>query len=570
MAGRHHQPNNGAGRRSLLAVIVIAVLIGAGVTGTLLLARDKPVAADRADVLASPACTAPNAVNLVVQVAPNLAVPVYRIAQDWTGRNPRVAGKCVQVELTSDAVDQQELSLLADGAASTEIWLPDSTAWAQRLAVDRKSIPGKALTIAVHPSIASSPLVAVTSPAQAARLTSQLSDPDFDPLSDAAIPEPVRNSEGLLSLLSHPPQPGTPTISQGQALVARLLGLSKNAFLNPLTAFDELAGTPKQASTFVASEQAVIEQNRQHGSVFAVAVYPAKPTLALDFPVVRLGRPGDDPALAKAADAFEKVLRSGYAAARYTDAGLRSADGTPVPKLGAGQGVTADLVPPAPMPSADQTINLVRLWNAAVADDNDLAVIDLSGSMADPAGNGESKVSVAAAAAARAATFFPDTSALGLWAFSTDQGASTPWSQLVSIGPLSGRVGGMSRRQALLSAAATMPARVHGGTALYDTVLAAYQQVQAHYDPSKVNSVVLMTDGKNEDTNSPRTLTQLLAQLKSADPRRPVRVITIGIGSGTDVQALGRIAAATGGKFYLVQDAADVSGVFLDAVAQRK
>lgn len=571
MAGRHHQPDNGAGRRSLLAVIVIAVLIGAGVIGTLLLSRNKPVAANRADVLASPACTDANAVNLVVQVAPNLAVPVNRIALDWTGRNPKVAGRCVQVELTSDAVDQQELSLLADGAATTEIWLPDSTAWAQRLAADRKSVPGNRLAIAVHPSIASSPLVAVASPAQAGKLTSRLSDPNFDPLAGAAVPEPVRNSEGLLSLLSHTPQPSAPTISQGQALIARLLALSKSAFINPLTAFDQLAGAPGQASTFVASEQAVIEQNRQHGSVFAVAVYPAQPTLALDFPVVRLSRPGDDPALAQAADDFEKALRSSYAAARYTDAGLRSADGTPVPKLGADQGVTPDLVPAAPRPPADQTINLVRLWNAAVADDNDLAVIDLSGSMAQPAGNGQSKVSVAAAAAAKAATFFPDTSALGLWVFSTDQGADTPWSQLVPIGPLSGQVGGVSRRQALLAAAASMPARVHGGTALYDTVLAAYQQVRAHYDPSKVNSVVLMTDGKNEDTNSARTLDQLLAELKSiADPQRPVRVITIGVGSGADVQALGKIAATTGGKFYLVQDAGDVSSVFLDAVTQRK
>jgi len=102
-------------------------------------------------------------------------------------------------------------------------------------------------------------------------------------------------------------------------------------------------------------------------------------------------------------------------------------------------------------------------------------------------------------------------------------------------------------------------------------VLAAYQRMQASYDPSKVNSVVLMTDGKNEDTNSTRSLSQLLSQLKSlANPQRPVRVITIGIGNGTDTDALGKIAAATGGKFYLVQNAADISGVFLDAIAQRK
>ena len=116
-----------------------------------------------------------------------------------------------------------------------------------------------------------------------------------------------------------------------------------------------------------------------------------------------------------------------------------------------------------------------------------------------------------------------------------------------------------------------MPGRVHGGTALYDTVLAAYRQMQASYDPSKANSVVLMTDGKNEDTNSPRSLGQLLGQLKAlAKPQQQIRLITIGIGTGTDTDALGKIAAATGGKFYLVQNAADISGVFLDAIAQRK
>ena len=570
MAGRHHQPGASAGRRSLLAIIVVLVVVGAAVVGTLLLSRNKPAEANRTGVIASPACTGVESVTLSVQVSPDIAVPVTRIAQDWTGRNPKVAGKCVQVELASDAVDQQELSLLSDGAATTAIWLPDSVSWARRLSADRRSLPGNTLTVTVHPSIASSPLVAVASPAEAAKLAGQLSNPDFDPFAQAAILEPVRNSEGLLSLLSDTPQPSSPSISQGQALTARLLALSKTAFMTPSTAFDQLAGTPN-AIPFVASEQAVIQANQQHGSVFAVAVYPAKPTLGLDFPVVRLSRPDDDPVLAKAGDEFEHMLRSSYATARYAEAGLRSPDGTPVPKLGAQQGVTPDLVPPATVPGVDQMVNLVRLWNAAVADANDLTVIDLSGSMAEPAGNGQSKVAVAAAATRRAVTFFPDTSALGLWVFSTNQGAGTPWAQLVPLGSLSAQVGGISRRQALLAASSSMPARVHGGTALYDTVLAAYQQVRAQYDPSKANSVVLMTDGKNEDTNSTRTLNQLLAELKAAaNPSRPIRVITIGIGAGADAGALGKIASATGGKFYLVQDASDISGVFLDAIAQRK
>lgn len=139
----------------MLAVVVILVLIGAGAVGTLLLSRNKPVAVNRTAAIAAPACVGPHAVTLSVQVAPELAMPVNRIAQDWTGRNPKVAGRCVQVELTSDAVDQQELSLLGEGAATTAMWLPDSTTWAQRLLAERKVVAGNTLTVAVHPGIAS-------------------------------------------------------------------------------------------------------------------------------------------------------------------------------------------------------------------------------------------------------------------------------------------------------------------------------------------------------------------------------------------------------------------------------
>ena len=37
-----------------------------------------------------------------------------------------------------------------------------------------------------------------------------------------------------------------------------------------------------------------------------------------------------------------------------------------------------------------------------------------------------------------------------------------------------------------------------GGTALYASTRAAVQQVRAGFDPSRINAVVLLTDGKNE------------------------------------------------------------------------
>jgi Ca-activated chloride channel family protein len=576
MAGRHHQAGLRTRRPSPLAAVVATLLVVGAVGGTWLLAGHKPNSALKQSLISAPHCLTDQSSTLVVQVAPGLAVPVTRIAQDWAATNPSVQGRCIQVQLQSDAVDQQELSLLSKDAAGTSIWLPDSSTWAQRLVADRKALTGNTLHVTVHASIASSPLVAVAAPNEAKKLSAQVTADDFDPLAAAALPEPVRNSEGLLTLLGGEASPpsgtsGSAPLSATQARVARLITLSKNALPLPLTGFDQLAGSPKSTATFVASEQAVVQQNQAHGSLIAAAVYPTKPTLALDFPVVRLSRSADDGWLAAAADRFEQALRTQSARARFAEAGLRSSDGTPDPGLSATEGVMPDLVPLAKPPAAVQTVAMVRMWNAAVADSSTLAVIDLSGSMADPAGNGQSKVAIAAAAAAGATAFFPDTSALGLWVFSSDQGGTQPWAQLVPLGQLSDPIGTVSRRQALLAAAASMSARVHGGTALYDTVLAAYLAVRAHYDASKANSVVLMTDGKNEDTTSRRTLQQLLKELASlADPARPIKVITIGIGAGVDTGALSRISAATGGKFYQVSDPADISGIFLDAVAQRR
>ena len=96
----------------------------------------------------------------------------------------------------------------------------------------------------------------------------------------------------------------------------------------------------------------------------------------------------------------------------------------------------------------------------------------------------------------------------------------------------------------------SLPGRLGGATGLYDTTLAAVQRVRETYDPEKVNSVLLITDGKNEDENG-IDLDTLLAELaKMDDPTKPVPVIMIGFGPDTDLAAMQRIAQATKGAAY--------------------
>jgi hypothetical protein len=100
-------------------------------------------------------------------------------------------------------------------------------------------------------------------------------------------------------------------------------------------------------------------------------------------------------------------------------------------------------------------------------------------------------------------------------------------------------------------------------------VLAAYKTVQAGWDPSRVNSVVIMTDGKNEDPQG-LSLDQVTAELKKVvDPARPVEVIAIGIGTGVSEAELQQITNAAGGGTFIAPDPSKMGEVFLKAISLR-
>jgi Mg-chelatase subunit ChlD len=198
-----------------------------------------------------------------------------------------------------------------------------------------------------------------------------------------------------------------------------------------------------------------------------------------------------------------------------------------------------------------------------------LAVIDVSGSMAAKEGPND-RISLASAAAQGGLSLFPDSSSIGLWAFSSGLAQGRPWEELVPLGRLTEPVGAApSRRAALAAQAATLRDRLGGETALYDTVIAATREVRAGYEPGRSNAVVLITDGRNEievGIDLPLAVQTLRAE---ADPTRPVSLIAIGIGPDSDQDALRQLAEATGGRAYAAQNPQDIRTVFLDALSQR-
>ena len=90
-----------------------------------------------------------------------------------------------------------------------------------------------------------------------------------------------------------------------------------------------------------------------------------------------------------------------------------------------------------------------------------------------------------------------------------------------------------------------------GGTALYDSVLAAYRQALARQegaDASRITALVVLTDG--EDTDSKTKLPALLDAIRFDGEHRTIRVFTIAYGRDASTTVLRQIADATQAKSY--------------------
>ena len=298
-----------------------------------------------------------------------------------------------------------------------------------------------------------------------------------------------------------------------------------------------------------------------------VAVYPVEGAPEVDHPYIVLNTPRVDRDRQAAATDFLSFLRQGTSQQRFLRLGYRGIDsnrgfiGTEEDGL-----LTGQPAPALPTPPAAEVGQLVKSWAALGQRGVVLSIMDVSGSMNEvvEGTGGKTKLQIATAATSSALGLFGRDSEVGLWEFSRQVAGDRDWRELVPIGPMNETVGGVPRREALARAHERM--RAQGDTGLYDTTLAAFKEVQRKWQPGRINVVVLLSDGKNEDPGS-ISLQQLLGRLKSdQDPERPVGIITIGYGAGADADILAQIAKATGGTSHLSRDPADISKVFLQAL----
>ena len=347
-------------------------------------------------------------------------------------------------------------------------------------------------------------------------------------------------------------------------------------FLNNLYRWDQRGNPYGYASAIAVEEKSVIDYNAGNPDgildpgekphephVPLVAVYPKEGTLYADNPLIVLDAPwvsADEAAAAKRFITFatkkanqEQVLRDGFR------------PGNPAVALG-GPIKPANGVDPAQpqttleVPAAPVLDGVIDQWNVVRKRARVLLTIDVSGSMGEAARgeSGPTKLDLAKRAARKALDQFQDDDEVGLRIFSTDlDGNGADYVDIVPVDQV-----GTNRPRLDGGIDALVP---HDGTPLYTAAGESFTMMSDEFDRSRINAVVLLTDGHNEDPNNDDLaglLDSLGGDYEGLSSPRPVRIFSIAYGADADESVLQRIAEATDGSAYSAIDPTTVGTVF--------
>jgi hypothetical protein len=497
------------------------------------------------------ACADPTQIQL--SATPEMQAPLEAAAKSLAAKGGKDGNPCVQVTISAAPSAQVARDVAHGSDNRPDLWVPDSSLWVAQ-ADDGQSVPSIAVA-----SVATSPMVIVGRRDNFGDTSSWLR---ILSASEPAVLDPLNTSPGALTLLAVQMERQKTSASDSQ--VSQLvvpLAQHLGSMAKPYTDVNALFGRADQdgSKTVVpATEQSFVKYQESHPDTQLRAIQPGTGTLYLDYPIVVTAK-SDTDAANEAAQALAGELLTDSAGQARDQAGFRDTTFSP---LSGGRGV-GDMTQ-LTKPTSDAINTTLQTWTRLSLSTHSLAVIDVSGSMAEKVG-AKTRMQLTIEAAVGGLSLFPDSAQLGLWTFSTKIGKlGADYKPLVPIAPLSKVQRGKITDQ--LKIQHPIP---NGGTGLYDTAIAAVTQVRQEYKSNAVNTVLLFTDGKNDDPGSP-TLDQAVQALRSLqDPARPVRIIALGMGPEANADELSALAGATGGAAYVARNPGDLKSVFIDALQSR-
>lgn len=454
------------------------------------------------------------------------------------------------------------------GGEAPDVWVPSSDAWpvlVQQGGVD----------LEIGETVASSPVLLAGGPAVVQALGRLGIGPD------TSFGELVQTYQGMVAAGGDRPvtmRVGDPRVDPATMALLGAAGGQLDA---------EEAGSPGRQALVVLAQSAV-----QGDPLSAVAADPTTIVPATEqqlaaaaeagtelqglslrggagvvrMPFVRIA---DNAEATDAVDALEQALTSPEAADDLGELGLRAGtDGEApgVPGVPEGLQIVDDPV------AAEQVATTAGLWTVIAPQSRILTLIDISGSMEIPVGD-TTRIGLTQQAAQAALSVIPEQTAIGLWYFATALDGDTDYREEVPLRALNQEVrSGVTQKDVLLAETADLGLdTLTGDTGLHDSLWAAYLYMQGQYSPDSISSVLLLTDGINDDSTDGLSEEQVIELLTDARASgdRPVTVVLIGMGEEVDEEALGRLAAAAGGESLVLRDPRELPQVFVDVVARR-
>jgi hypothetical protein len=560
-------------------LLVIAVGISAVVMGTLTAQA----------VMARAQCNN-HPLVLNVAVSDDIAPAMQRVGQLFNKQNHVAAGRCVEVQVSQ--AEPAAVASVVDGQASGgglpsfDAWIPDSSLWvdvARTFAIGAQRVQPTGITVA------RSPLMLVMPPTAAGQVSAYNNSVGWNFLLPTTVggptstqqvrlnlPDPTQSAVGLATLVEIKRLLGTGATARAGLTDFVLSAQSSNQFDDPnsLAVFDSLANPPLNAHPVtVTTEQAVLGYDAAHPGQPLAARYPSGGADAgqlgdaeLDYPYVITST---EPAVQQAATEFGKALQQGYTSGLVRYYGFRSANGL-TGTIPAAYGLAQQPLQLAAPPSPGEAQTALQTWRKLQIGSRDLAVMDVSSSMGTSVGLGDLNVEdILTKTALLGLGLFPDSTQMGIWEFANNISGSQPYKQLVAVGPLPGELGLISRREQIEQVDQSLHPLASTPAALNKTILAAYQQMAAEYQPNYTNAVIVLTAGVDNAPGDLPTAT-LVSRLKHlSNPKKPVELIILMLGGKGNFTALQQIAQAGDGQAYLVTDPTQVGKVFFEAVSRR-
>ncbi|WP_246098154.1 substrate-binding domain-containing protein [Rhodococcus spelaei] len=553
----------------IIAVVTVVVLVLA-VLGWFQL-RDR--ISDQG-TQAAQTCVEGNAV-LDVTADPDISAQISDFADRYNKTAPVVRDHCMTVSVTAEPSATTAAALEAGGGAqwagtgpAPALWIPQSSRSVGVLVDHPGLVDGQPKSVAESPVIlAASPLLAqalTITPTGWQDLPRLQSDPNsLPPLGlpgwgGLRLAMPTGAGSDATSLAAEAVAAGVSGAGTGPvtaqqaasapvtaALSTLSLGSTAIAGGAPTTTADTLktlAAQPTPATgplhAVPSTEQQLYAATSAGAALGGVVLTGATPVA--DHPAAILAAQWVDETRSRAAAQFVDFLRQPEQADTLRGAGFR-VDGTgPAGSEAVRFAPITSVLAPAP---ADVTRALTRVVQNPVAPRNSTVLLDISGSMSDNEGNSTRLRNTASALTAQVGVT-PDYSNLGLWVYSKGLDGAKAYKVTVPTGPLAESIDGATRRQALDSTLNGLkPATA---TSTYASVEAAYAAAVKGFVAGRPNSILLITDGPNDDTSI--SSRQLLASIKdSAVDGKPVRVDVITIGENSDSATLRQLADQTGG-----------------------